>query len=182
MFKKAVITAAIALASMPTFSEETEEEKRFSIGIASFATVIRADTYYGSGSADYGGFAIFGTGAVNDNVGFRLTFASQSLDENSREKLDAVEGSIIAGTGLATVGFKAYGSLGLFSETLTYSGYSEEYDFSGLMFGGGIGYNWDPVSLEFWMNFRDASDYEDFMGGGGNVSAASGGLGLSVRF
>lgn len=63
-----------------------------------------------------------------------------------------------------------------------YSGFDEEYDFNGLMLGGGIGYNWNPVSLEFWINFRDASDYEDFGGGGVDVSVASGGLGLSARF
>jgi len=75
--------------------------------------------------------------------------------------------------------------VGFFSETLEYkySGYDdEEFDFSGLMLGGGIGYNWNPVSLEFWVNFRDASDYEDFGGGGVDVTVASGGLGLSARF
>jgi hypothetical protein len=50
------------------------------------------------------------------------------------------------------------------------------------MLGAGIGYNWSPVSLELWVNLRDASDYEDFAGSGVDITAASGGLGLSARF
>jgi hypothetical protein len=182
MFKKVTMIAALAVSSTPAFAYESVEEKKFSVGIASFATVIRADTYDGTEEDDFSGFALFGTGAVNDNVAFRLTYASQSSDEDSNLDLTALEGSILAGTGLATTGFKAYGSVGFFDETLEYSGLSGEYGFNGLMLGGGIGYNWNPVSLEFWINFRDASDYEDFSGGSASVAAASGGLGLSARF
>lgn len=182
MFQKAILVAAITSFALPAFAEEAESEKHFSIGIASFATAVNVDTYYGSEKEDFSGFALFGTGAVNDNVGFRLTYAKQSHTDESDLKLDALEGSIIAGTGLATTGFKAYGSLGFYSETLKVNGLSEEADFSGLMLGGGIGYNWEPISLEFWINFRDSSDYEDFGGGNVDVVAASGGLGLSARF
>ncbi len=182
MLKKVAMITAMAISATPTFADESTEGKQFSVGIASFATVIRADTGYGTGSDDFSGFALFGTGAVNDNVAFRLTYANQSHDNDSNLDLKAIEGSLIAGTGLASTGFKAYGSIGFFNETLEYAGFNEEFDFSGLMFGGGIGYNWNPVSLEFWINFRDASDYEDFGGGGVDVAATSGGLGLSARF
>jgi outer membrane protein with beta-barrel domain len=182
MFKKVAMISVLAISASPVFAEESAEEKQFSVGIASFATVIRTDTGFGTASDDFSGFALVGTGAVNDNVGFRLTYASQSHDTDSNLDLSALEGSLIAGTGLSTTGFKAYGSLGFFNETLEYSGFSDEFDFSGLMLGGGIGYSWNPVSLEFWINFRDASDYEDFFGGGYDVSAASGGLALSARF
>ncbi len=182
MFKRVAMVAVLAVSSTTVFAEEISEDKRFSVGIASFATVVRADAGYGTETDDFSGFAIFGTAAVNDNVGFRLTYADQSNEDDSNLDLTAVEGSLIAGTGLATNGFKAYGSVGFFSETLEYSGYDAEFDFSGLMLGGGIGYNWNPVSLEFWVNVRDASDYEDFGGGGVDVTAVSGGLGLSARF
>lgn len=182
MFKKVATIAVMAISASTVFADESAEEKQFSLGIASFATVIRADTGFGVESEDFSGFALFGTGAVNDNVAFRLTYASQSNDNDSNLDLTALEGSLLAGTGLASTGFKAYGSIGFFNETLANNGLNGEFDFSGLMLGGGIGYNWDPVSLEFWINFRDASDYEDFGGGGVDVSAASGGLGLSARF
>lgn len=162
---------------MPAYAEEPAKEKHFSVGIASYATVISD----GAGDLDFSGFALLGTGAVNDNVGFRLTYAAQSWEDNSNLKLDALEGSLIAGTGLAATGFKAYGSLGFYSETLKANGALEEFDFSGAMFGGGIGYNWNPVSLEFWINIRSTGDYEDFAGGA-DVTAVSGGLGLSARF
>lgn len=182
MLKKVAMISVMAISASPVSADESVEEKQFSLGISSFATVISADTGYGTESDDFSGFALFGTGAVNDNVAFRLTYASQSNEDDSNLDLTALEGSLLAGTGLATTGFKAYGSIGFFNETLEYSGLSGEFDFSGLMLGGGIGYNWEPVSLEFWINFRDASDYEDFGGGGVDVSAASGGLGLSARF
>lgn len=182
MLKKALLIATVSLAATPAFSNEVSEQKRFSVGIASFATVLSYDTYYAVENDEFSGFALFGTAAVNDNVAFRLAYANQSYDDDSNLDLTAIEGSLIAGTGLATTGFKAYGSIGFFSETLEYSGLSEEFDFSGLMLGGGIGYNWNPISLEFWINFRDSSDYEDFSGGGVDVTAVSGGLGLSARF
>lgn len=177
MYKKAVFVIAASIAATPALADEPAEMKHFSAGIASHATVISDST----DDLDFSGFAIFGTGAVNDNVGFRLTYAKQSWDDNSDLKLDALEGSILAGTGLATTGFKAYGSFGFYSETLKANGTSNEIDFSGAMLGGGIGYNWNPVSLEFWINLRSTSDYEDFAGGS-DVTAVSGGLGLSARF
>lgn len=182
MFKKTLIAMGLSLATMPTLANETDEPKRFSVGIASFATVTNIDTYYGSADEDFSGFALLGTAAVNDNVAFRLTYANQSHEDDSNLDLTAIEGSVIAGTGLSNTGFKAYGSLGFFNETLEYSGFSEEFDFNGFMLGGGIGYNWNPVALEFWINFRDASDYEDFFGDNADVTAASGGLALSARF
>lgn len=180
MLKKAIAIALVTSVSTPAFSYDQDEEKRFSAGIASFATVVNYDTYYGSDDESFSGFALFGTAAVNNNVAFRLTWAKQSHEDYSQIDLTAVEGSLLAGTGLSTTGFKAYGSVGFFSETLEEDGYSEEFDFSGLMLGGGIGYNWNPVSLEFWMNIRDTSDYEDYIPG--DVVAVSGGLGLSARF
>ncbi|WP_323751420.1 outer membrane beta-barrel protein [Marinobacter sp.] len=182
MFKKALIAASISMTATPALATEVDEQKRFSVGISSFATATSIDTYYGSEDENFSGFALFGTAAVNDNFAFRLTYANQSHEDDSNLDLTAIEGSVIAGTGLATTGFKAYGSLGFFNETLEYSGYSEEFDFNGLMLGGGIGYNWNPVSLELWINFRDAGDYEDFVGGDADATAASGGIGLSARF
>jgi len=182
MLKKGLLATAITCFALPAFAAETEELKHFSVGVASYATTLRAETDYGSDDLDFGGFAVFGTGAINDNVGFRLTYADQDSDDDSDLESTAVEGSLIAGTGLATSGFKAYGSVGFFSETWEVSGFSGEEDFSGLMLGAGIGYNWSPVSLELWVNLRDASDYEDFAGSGVDITAASGGLGLSARF
>jgi len=49
MFKKVAMIAALAVSSTPVFADEPAEEKKFSVGIASFATVIRADTGYGTG-------------------------------------------------------------------------------------------------------------------------------------
>lgn len=189
MFKKAILVTAITCAASPTFAADAEKEKHFSVGIASFATVVNVEAYAYNGynlyyvdeDLEFSGFSIFGTAAINDNVGFRLAYADQSNDDDSDFELTAIEGSLIAGTGLTTTGFKAYGSAGFFNESLEVKGLSGEEDFNGLMLGAGIGYNWNPVSLEFWFHVRDASDYEDSFGDA-EVVAVSGGLGLSARF
>ena len=158
-----------------------DEKKIGHIGAASFATVI-SNNIAGVDDDEFGGLAIYGGGAFNDNFGMRglLGFQShQDVDIDVR----AMEVTIQAGTGLATEGFKAYGSAGFFSETWSSSGLSDE-SFTGGLFGGGIGYNWAPVSLEFWVHIRSTSDYEDALGpnSGVSLSAASAGLGLSGRF
>lgn len=182
MLRKVALIAPMVFFAAPVFPSEISEQKHLSFGVATFATVIRSDNGFVEQDDDFSGFALYGTGAVNDHLGIRLLYANQSHDDVSGVDLKALEGSIIAGTGLATSGFKAYGAVGFFDETLEFDGFSGEADFSGLMLGGGIGYNWNPVALDFWINVRDASDYEDFAGGGVDVAAASGGLGLSARF
>ena len=58
--------------------------------------------------------------------------------------------------------------------------------FNGLQLSGGLGYNWESVSLDFLLNIRDSSDYEDFINEGSffkaDVGVATGALLVSVRF
>lgn len=157
----------------------SDQPKHFTIGLASFATSVAYDTNWGTETETFAGPAFFASAAVNDNVAFRLTYARQKHEDASALKLDAMELSLLAGMGMANAGLKVYGSLGLFSEALKLSGFEDD-EFSGLMLGAGIGYNWNPIALEFWLNIRDTSDYEDISGV--DVVALSGGLGLSARF
>jgi hypothetical protein len=189
---RALVIALLVSASNPALSNESRKESNFSVGIASFATSLQYDTYYGGYYGDYygsyydddeanfGGYAIYGTAAINNHVAFRLTWAMQSHEDFSELDLNAIEIHLLAGTGLLRRGFKVYGSLGYFSESLEDSEFREKERFSGFMLGAGLGYDWNPISLELWVNLRDARDYEDFLDTG--VSAASGGLGLAVRF
>lgn len=57
-------------------------------------------------------------------------------------------------------------------------GYDES--FTGALIGGGLGYNWESVALDFWIHGRSTGDYEDELGV--DVGAASGGLSISGRF
>ena len=182
MLKKSLLASAVALATAMQVSNVSaaEQPRHFNVGVASFATSIAYDDGWVSGTDTYGGLALFFDGAINNNVAARLSIARQTHEDDSAEKLNALEASVLLGTGMTHTGLKAYGSLGFYNETLEY--YSFEEDFSGLMFGGGVGYNWRPVALELWLNIRETSDYESFAGSGVDIFALSAGLGLSARF
>lgn len=195
MVRKLVLAAAISSFSAGAFAQGAEPMKHANIGLASFASAVgyTVDDGYDEDTETEGfsGPSVFITGAINDHVAIRANYAMQSHEDESWD-LDSFEGSVLLGTGLATNGFKAYGSVGFFNETLevSYSGNDYEEDFSGLALGGGIGYNWSWVSLEFWLSVRDSSQYQDFLDDvyrysnedADDALAMTGGLGLSVRF
>lgn len=174
--KKTVM--AIAFLSVAGISQAEEPMKHVQVGIASYATVLTTNER-GADDQEFTGFALQATGAPNDNFGVRGLYGQQDDEDLPGLDVTTLEASVLGGTGLATEGFKAYGSIGFFDED--WEAGAETIGFSGAMLGGGIGYNWEPVSVEFWMNFRDGSDYEDATGFG-EVAAASGGLGIAARF
>lgn len=178
---KTLSAAVLILASSSVFAADSDKPKRFSLGLASFATAINYTSAYITEDDAFAGPALFGTFALSNGAAVRLTVAEQGHQDYSNLDLSAVEFSLLLGGGLQNKGAKIYASLGAFSETLSNtSGY--EVDFSGLMLGAGIGYNWDVMSVEFWVNLRDSSDYDDFVGPYIDATAASGGLGISARF
>lgn len=157
------------------------ETRDFHIGASSVSTVLTFNVAGWEGD-EFTGLGIYGGMAFNDNFGLRGHVGFQSDDYYNADVL-AFEVTLQAGTGLATEGFKAYGSLGVYSETWE-SAYFEE-SFSGGLLGGGLGYNWSPIALDFWVHFRSTSDYQEAYFGTnswGEVSAVSGGIGLSGRF
>ena len=174
--KKIIVTTTMAL-GIASFANAEEPTKHAQVGIASFATVISNDLQ-GVQDDEFAGLSLYATGAPTDNFAVRGLYGQQEHDDIEGLDVSAFEISVLAGTGLATEGFKAYGSFGFFDEEWEARG--STIDFNGAMLGGGIGYNWTPVGIDFWMNIRDASDYEDF--GGFDVAAVSGGLGIAARF
>lgn len=174
---------SIAVLSLLATYASAEEEKLWHVGAASFSTVL-TNNLANYSDDQFNGFAIYGGGAFNDNVGLKGLVGFQSHDDASDFDVLATEFSVRAGTGLATEGFLIYGSLGYYSDRWEAGNLEER--FSGGMFGGGLGYNWSSVSLEFWTNVRGTSEYEEFFDDNGfnnvSIGAASGGLGLSGRF
>ncbi|MBT8118201.1 MAG: hypothetical protein KJN89_00675 [Gammaproteobacteria bacterium] len=158
--------------------------KPFTIGIGTYASTIAYDNSLVKDD-DFSGFALSLGYAVSDQFGFRGNYFSLEQDDSSDLESKGIDLLGYLGVGLATHGFKAYVGGGFFSDKWELGPVSET--FSGLQLSGGIGYNWDSVSLDFLLNIRDASDYEDFVNRSfpfNPVSAAavSGSLLISYRF
>lgn len=176
--------SAISLFSLNLHAEQ-QQEKKFAIGIGTYVLKLAYDDPAAEGDDDFSGFAISASYAFTDNVAVKGAYYSLEHDDFSEIDVTGLDLAVVAGTGLATHGFKIYGGGGFFKETLEVSGFSGDEDFSGLQLVGGLGYNWDVISLDFSLAIRDADDYTDFInsvGGTGDVTAVAGTLTVSARF
>lgn len=173
----------LSLSVSANAGSENATLKPFSIGVGTYRSVIAYDNAFAEDDELTGISFSFGY-AVSDQIAFRGTYFSLEHDDFS--DLESTGYDLLAhfGTGLATQGFKAYIGGGFFSDKWELASFSET--FSGLQLNGGIGYNWESVSLDFILGIRDASDYEEFINQNTtlNVSAAAitGSLLLSYRF
>ncbi|KGJ88080.1 hypothetical protein ND16A_2633 [Thalassotalea sp. ND16A] len=189
--KKMSIYLALSLASAlscQALAEQPEQAaaeplKQWNVGIGSYATTINVDGNHGDEDLDFSGLNLAGTYAFNDNVAIRAGYYSLDFDDDSELESSGLDLLAYYGTGFATEGFKAYIGGGFFTDTWEAEG--EDEDFSGIQLNGGIGYNWEFVSLELMLGIRSADDYADFiedLGGNGDVTAISSSLLLSARF
>lgn len=183
--KKLLTSICISIVSLLTLSVSASEQpiKLWSVGIGSYAAIVGVDSNYGDEDIEFDGLNISTSYAFSDNMAIRVNYFS--LEHTDYSELDSSGFDILAyyGTGLATHGFKAYIGGGLFNDT--WSGRNNDETFSGIQINGGVGYNWDVVSLELMLGVRSASDYADFVedgGGEGEVVAVSSSLLFSVRF
>ncbi len=173
----------VLLVFLSSSAQADNGQKKFNIGIGSYALVVGYDD--GSFKDDeLSGFGLSGTYAFTDHFAIRGIYYSLEHDDVSGLDNKGIDLVGYFGTGLATHGFKAYIGGGVFSETWEFSVVEE--DFSGLQINGGLGYNWDVVALDFVLAIRDPGDYENFINRTlfTNVDAAaiSGSLMLSARF
>ena len=174
----------ISLTSLGVLAEG-QQEKKFSIGLGTYAlNLAYGDESMGSDD-EFRGFAISAAYAFNDNVAMKGAFYSMDHEDISELEASGLDLAVLAGTGLATQGFKIYGGGGLFNETWEISGVSGDEKFSGFQLVGGLGYNWDVISVDLSVAIRNASDYADFIerfGGTGSITAVTGALTVSARF
>ena len=176
---KHILTAIAATLASTSLSVHAEEIKHLQVGIGSYVTNV---SYFNSSDDEFSGGAISAAYALNDNLSFRASVYALENDVFSALENKGYDLSIYGGTGLMTHGFKIYGGGGIFSETWQVAGFED--DFSGVQLGGGIGYNWDTVALDFIVGIRSISDYEDNLSPFGLEveSSTSGTLALSIRF
>lgn len=161
-------------------TEHTAEQPRhWSIGIGSYAFSVANDSSDGS-DMDFSGFNITAGYAINNHFQVRGTYFTLDNDENSAVESSGFEMMAYGGVGFAESGFRGYGGVGFFSDEWSFS--SESESMSGIQFGGGLGYNWGPVALDFVLTLRQADEYEDFMYETGTYVAMSGNLSVSYLF
>jgi hypothetical protein len=168
------ITALAFLAS--TFiATAYADDKQFSVGGGVYNSTISADGY---ADDDFSGFALTGTAAFNNYVGARLNMFWTEHDDMGYLESSGYDALLLAGYNLINEGFKVYAGAGLFSEEWEFLGYTEKFKGTQLSIGGG--YNWKHVTVDFSINFRDASDYEDFLDE--SISTTSSLLSVGYRF
>ncbi|RDH84895.1 MAG: hypothetical protein DIZ80_05365 [endosymbiont of Galathealinum brachiosum] len=165
-------------ACFTVFNLQAEEApKKFNIGIGTYAmTIAYTDSFFIDD--DFIGSSFNASYAISNNIAIRGNLYSMTHDDFSSLDVDGVDIAMLFGSGLENLGFKAYLGGGIFNEDWKALGATES--FSGLQLNGGIGYNWDAVSLDFMLGIRETSDYEDFLGA--DAASVSSSLSLSLRF
>ena len=185
--KKNIITTAILSTSLLfscfTLSAEaastSTQLKHWSVGVGSYAFSI-ANSEDSESSSDFSGFDLSAGYAFNNHFQIRGTYFQLENDEFGELESSGIDLMAYGGVGLAKSGFRGYGGAGFFSDEWKASRDSES--FSGFQFGGGLGYNWGPVALDFVLKLRQADKYEDFMYETGTYLAISGNLNVSYLF
>ena len=148
-------------------------ERNFNVGVTSYATVISYDDTYNYNSQE----ELFGGGlaasyAFTNNFAARVNFGFLSHDSFSDIDSNTAELSLLFGHNLARSGWKAYGGIGMFHDKWKVKNSNKSETFSGPLLTGGVGYQWNRVSFEFWLSFRQSSEYSlnsstDLVGSGG---------------
>lgn len=177
------ISAFLVLFFISTSAFSDYVEKPFSIGVGTYRSVIAYDDSFFQDD-EFSGLALSFAYAVSNNLAFRANF--YSLEHDDLSSFDSSGYDLLAhfGTGFAQQGFKAYIGGGFFKDEWEFGPFDKT--FNGLQLNGGIGYNWEAVSLDLVIGIRDSGDYEDFINDTlfTNISAAaiSSSLILSARF
>jgi len=159
-----------------------EPEKPFSVSIGWYTEKISYSAF--PGDDDFSGYALAIGQVFLDNFDGRITFYSLDHDDFSSFDSEGYDMVLHWGTGLASQGFKAYIGGGYFKDKWEFVGIKQSFE--GLQVNGGIGYNWNHISLDLILSFRDPDDYEKFIANtlliDTSVDAYSGFLLLSVRY
>lgn len=179
MLQKLTISALALFVMGAVNVAQAEETKNYSVSVVSAATSL---SYKNASDDDFSGLGASVFFTIKDmgskQWAGRATYAYMSLDGLSSVKMHATDFSALWGSNLNRNGFKWAIGGGLFNDNV--SGFGNSFTFNGVQLTGGLGYNWDSVSLAFWMNLRPGSAYK---GDGFKAdSAANGGLELGLRF
>lgn len=180
--KYSLFIAVLAIILLPFNTQADEQEKKFTLGAGTYDLRIAYDN---SSLVDgyFSGVGVSASYAFTNKYAIRGEYYRLEHDDDSGLDVDGFDLVGYYGTGLITKGIKAYVGGGIFTEMHDSSNLTE--NFKGLQLNGGIGYNWDAVSLEFVLGIRDVSEYKDYIEDTGGIStkarAVSGSIIFSAR-
>lgn len=179
-FQGTLLLSSLLLGSQVSANElDSPSEKNWSIGLGSYVFSLANDSN-SNADLDFSGFNLSAGYAFNNHFQVRGTYFSLDNDDYSALESAGFDLMAYGGIGLSKPGFRGYGGAGVFSDKWSASGESES--FSGIQFGGGLGYNWGPAALDFVLTLRQADKYEDLMFETGTYFAMSGNLTISYLF
>ena len=141
---------------------------------------------------NFEGYAFTASFALSPGAAVRGHLYFTKHEDEDDVSLDGYDAQLMLGSNLVREGFKIYALGGYWSESLeidasalSKSSASVESDFSGLMAGLGIGYNWESATLDFWVAWKDPGEYKDLIedaGGESDVTMGAGAITFGLRF
>ena len=135
---------------------------------------------------DFVGHLVTAQYAFSNRVAVKTSYQLLDFDDNSDISSQNIDIAAYYGRGfLSSDNLKLYAGIGYFSDSWASQNTANDVEFSGFLIGGGLGYNWERMALDFIINARQASDYGEYIetvGGSGTVVSVDGSLSLSVRF
>jgi hypothetical protein len=155
-------------------------ERNWSVGIGSYAFVVVDDGNSTNDDFNFSGFNLTAAYAFNNHFQIRGGYFSLENDDFSNLDSEGYDLMAYGGVGFSKKGFRGYGGAGFFSDKWSFDPQNDT--FSGFQVGGGLGYNWGPVALDFVLNLRKADKYEDYFYATGTYVAMSGALTVSYLF
>lgn len=190
-----VMTAGNAMAG--------ENGPKFKLGLGAFALVVSGDNSVQNEDMEFFGGAVAGTACINKHVAVRAAYYSAEDDDYSGYRnvlgrpipsvdldVSGVDFQVLLGTNFYE-GWNFFGGVGAFYETVTVTDYltvlsrtialrSKDH-LSGAQGTVGVGYSWSRVALDYMINVRDSSDYDEALLGNYD-GAVSSSLTLSYIF
>lgn len=180
---KNILIPSTILASSLLFSTlsyaNTDDSNHWSVGAGRYAFTLASDNDRVKDDTS-SGFNLTASYAFNNHFQVRATYFSLEHDDYSDIESTGYDFMAYGGVGFIRKGFRSYGGAGFFSDERKDSFFSES--FSGFQAGGGIGYNWGQVALDFVLKLREADEYEDLFYRSGSYVALSGSLSVSYLF
>lgn len=159
----------------------------YSVGAALHGLIVDSEPDFGHSSGQ--GPELFGWWAHNDHLALRggAYYLTSPLDAG--QTIVGARLAAVAGLGLQRPGWRLFGGLGYYREQWSWSASLRPGEtHAGWLLTVGGGYDWQRLSLELSLDYRDTSSFtdayrefyrSDYVSSGVSLS---GGLGLSYRF